>query len=388
MLSLSKAHQVKLILLLLIFQSLHGRVHVNRKGYDDVEADDDASQISLASAVRCASKHVPDREAPTMFVLGCHRSGTSLLAGIISDALPKQPNAEFQDQLPAQVDNPGGFFESRQLVSLNESLLSELGIDWQYPPLHAIQWQRSEILPKLHAARRSFTEQALDHIWVDKDPRLCLTYPAFQHILLKRTPIAAVLRHPFEVAGSLQTRDMIPLAKGLIIWLLYNQHLSRLLTPDDVLVSYESLVNSEETTICELSEFIARHIPESGCSLQSLRANLSQRAQPQWRRNHDSPPQTLLPEIEWTEIAKVCLKCYQDIRESNFSISEFKSSFSNTPDPILRGCAVFGWQTITKSHEDLSGKLEAARSELSALKKSSSWRLTAPIRWLADRIKQ
>ena len=34
-------------------------------------------------------------------------------------------------------------------------------------------------------------------------------------------------RHPMEVAGSLQTRDMIPLAKGLVIWFLYNQHLSR-----------------------------------------------------------------------------------------------------------------------------------------------------------------
>ena len=45
MLSLSKAHQVKLILLLLIFQSLHGRVHVNREGYDDVEADDDAKVV-------------------------------------------------------------------------------------------------------------------------------------------------------------------------------------------------------------------------------------------------------------------------------------------------------------------------------------------------------
>ena len=64
-----------------------------------------------------------------MFVLGCHRSGTSLLTGIISDALPKKPKAENDDQLAAQVDNPGGFFESRQLVNLNESLLSQLGID-------------------------------------------------------------------------------------------------------------------------------------------------------------------------------------------------------------------------------------------------------------------
>ena len=322
-----------------------------------------------------------------MFVLGCHRSGTSLLTGIISDALPKKPKAENDDQLAAQVDNPGGFFESRQLVNLNESLLSQLGIDWQYPPLHAIHWQRSEILPKLHAARQDFSALALDHIWVDKDPRLCLTYPAFQHILLKRTPIAAIIRHPFEVACSLQTRDMIPLAKGLIIWLLYNQHLSRLLTPEDVLVSYESLIDNDETTICELSEFIARQIPESGCTPQSLKENLSQRAHPEWRRNREAPLQTLLPEIEWAEIAKACLKCYEEIRESNFNIAQFQSSFYNTPDPILRGCGVFGWQTIARAPEDLSSKLEATRSELLALEKSNSWKITAPLRWLADRMK-
>ena len=44
-----------------------------------------------------------------MFVVGCHRSGTSLLAGIISDFLTKQKNSELPEQLSAQVDNPGGF---------------------------------------------------------------------------------------------------------------------------------------------------------------------------------------------------------------------------------------------------------------------------------------
>ena len=322
-----------------------------------------------------------------MFVLGCHRSGTSLLAGIISDSLNELKNSEPPEQLSAQVDNPGGFFESRQLVELNESLLDQLGVDWQHPPLHAIQWQCKQFLPRLHAARKTFTRQALTKSWVDKDPRLCLTYPAYQHILLKRTPIAAVIRHPFAVAGSLQARDMIQTAKGLIIWFLYNQHLSRSLIDSDVLMSYQLLVELDQNTISTLSKFISNNIPEINCTIHSTRSKIDRKVQPDWRRSNEEITRTFLPEIEWREIAEICAEIYEAISNSNFNISQFQSSFSNTPDAILRGCGVLGWQKIPSTARDLTSELEQARFELVQLKSSRSWKLTAPLRWLGDRAK-
>ena len=322
-----------------------------------------------------------------MFVLGCHRSGTSLLAGIISDSLCDQKNSEPTDQLSAQVDNPGGFFESRQLVEFNEALLDQLGVDWQLPPLHAIQWQHHEFLPKLHAARKTFARQALTQAWVDKDPRLCLTYPAYQHILLKRTPIAAVIRHPFEVAGSLQARDMIPLAKGLIIWFLYNQHLSRSLIDHDVLISYQSLSDLEERTVNALSEFISKSIPEINCTHVSIRSILEQKVKPDWKRNNIDSLHTFLPETEWQEIANICTKIYKKISDSNFDITQLQASFASTPETILRGCAVLGWQKMPEIAQDVTSELKAARIELSELKNSRSWKLTAPLRWIGDRVK-
>ena len=323
-----------------------------------------------------------------MFVLGCHRSGTSLLAGIISESLGSPKNSESSEQLSAQVDNPGGFFESRQLVDLNESLLDQLGVDWQYPPLHAIQWQRTEFLPKLHLARKAFTRQALSQTWVDKDPRLCLTYPAYQHILLKRTPIAAVIRHPLEVASSLQARDMIPIAKGLTIWFLYNQHLSRHLIDRDLLVSYQSIVNFEEYAIASLSTFISNNIPKINCTEKSLSAILDRNIQPDWARSNGEISQTLLPEIDWGEIADICTKIYKTVCDSNFNATNFKSSFSSTPEAILRGCAVLGWQKMPEITKDLTNELQAARLEITQLKNSRSWKLTAPLRWLADKAKR
>ena len=320
-----------------------------------------------------------------MFVVGCHRSGTSLLAGIISDFLAKQTNSELPEQLSAQVDNPGGFFESLQLVNLNEALLNQLGVDWQHPPLHAIQWQRGEFLPRLHAARKTFAQQALNQAWVDKDPRLCLTYPAYQHVLLKRTPIAAVIRHPMEVAGSLQARDMIPLAKGLIIWFLYNQHLSRSLIGRDVLISYQSLVDLEENAINEISAFISNNIPEINCTPELVRTNLGRKVKPSWKRNNEEFSHTFLPEIEWQELAKTCIEIYNTISDSSFNIQELQSSLANTPEIILRGCAVLGWQRMPAITKDLTNELKAACLELDQLKSSNSWKLTAPLRWLGDK---
>ena len=322
-----------------------------------------------------------------MFVLGCHRSGTSLLAGIISDSLAEQKNSELPEQLSAQVDNPGGFFETRQLVDLNEALLDQLGVDWQHPPLHAIQWQSAEFLPRLHAARKTFAQQALNQAWVDKDPRLCLTYTAYQHVLLKRTPIAAVIRHPMEVAGSLQTRDMIPLAKGLVIWFLYNQHLSRSMINEDALVSYKSLVDLEENTINTLSKFITNSIPEVHCTSDSLRSNLERKVKPNWKRNNEELSRTFLPEIEWQEMAETCTNIYKKIKDSDFNIQQLKTSFASTPEIILRCSAVLGWQKKSAITKDLTNELKAARIELDQLKRSSSWKLTAPLRWLGERTK-
>ena len=181
---------------------------------------------------------------------------------------------------------------------------------------------------------------------------------------------------------------MIPLAKGLIIWFLYNQHLSRSLIGSDVLISYQSLLDLEENAINAISAFISNNISEINCSPESIRTHLGRKVKTSWKRNNEEFPRTFLPAIEWQEIAKICTEIYQEIGDSSFSIQQLQSSFASTPEIILRGCAVLGWQKMPTIPQDLSSELKAACIELNQLKSSRSWKLTAPLRWLRDRARK
>ncbi len=63
-------------------------------------------------------------------VLGMHRSGTSLCMNILA-LLGIRMSA---DLLPANKFNERGFFESREILQLNESILRAIGLTWHSIP--------------------------------------------------------------------------------------------------------------------------------------------------------------------------------------------------------------------------------------------------------------
>ena len=66
-----------------------------------------------------------------LIVTGVHRSGTSMIAGILSNlAIPMGEGAVMN---PAP-ENPEGFFERIDVMQLNDSVLKRLGGSWQAPP--------------------------------------------------------------------------------------------------------------------------------------------------------------------------------------------------------------------------------------------------------------
>jgi hypothetical protein len=177
-----------------------------------------------------------------MLISGCHRSGTSLLASICAEVVPQQRK---QDLTPL-VDNPTGYYESHRLRDFNDQLLQLTNHSWHRPPLQPLSWRCGERMQVLLAQRPHFADQALALDWLDKDPRLCLTFEAFEHLLLKREPLGVCVREPLDVALSLYNRDGIHVNQGLLIWYLYNRHGSRHLGKSDLVVLYKELLEASQ----------------------------------------------------------------------------------------------------------------------------------------------
>jgi len=167
---------------------------------------------------------IPGRERHSrrkaILVLGMHRSGTSMLAGTLAalgSAHPKKP-------LRADDNNPKGYWESTPLNFANDELLAEAASSWHdWRPLDP-QWLQSPAAERhRHKIKAILASEFGDEpLFFVKDPRICRFVPFLSSILaeMEVDPVALLpLRNPLEVAYSLQRRDGLPLAKSLLLWL-------------------------------------------------------------------------------------------------------------------------------------------------------------------------
>ncbi|MBB3934589.1 rhamnan synthesis F family protein [Aureimonas phyllosphaerae] len=155
-----------------------------------------------------------------ILIVGMHRSGTSALAGMMMRLGIDVPG----DLIPPAFDNPKGFFENRRFVEFDDRLLGELGYlydDAVSIPHAAFAVARDagavERLRRLATLELGEAESVLV-----KDPRICRLLPLWIPAVEATGRVVATihpLRHPMEVAQSLQKRNEFPLEQGLLLWL-------------------------------------------------------------------------------------------------------------------------------------------------------------------------
>ena len=177
-----------------------------------------------------------------------HRSGTSAITGALRHCdVWVGEETELTD---ANVENPLGFWERRDMRDLCDQMLHSAGADW---------WKVANFDPKaipraaLAEQRRNFEKivSELDkyQAWVIKEPRLCLLLPVLRHYV--KNPVCIhIHRNPLEVARSLQTRNGFSISAGLALWEVYNLHALRASEGlPRISLSYESLMQYPVETL-------------------------------------------------------------------------------------------------------------------------------------------
>src|SRR4029078_3592504 len=106
-------------------------------------------------------------------IAGAHRSGTSMLTRLLhAGGLYLGTKNEL---MPAQADNPDGFWEHLGFVALNDELLNELGGAWDLPPKQNEKLSYARLDPLRMKARLLIERFNSAGPWGWKDPRNSLT---------------------------------------------------------------------------------------------------------------------------------------------------------------------------------------------------------------------
>ena len=124
--------------------------------------------------------------------------------------------------MPAQADNPDGFWEHLGFVALNDELLNELGGGWDLPPKADEKFTHPRLDALRMKAQLLIEGFASPSVWGWKDPRNSLTLPFWQE-LLPGLKTLVIVRNPLEVAYSMRERNGTSYSFGLRLWENYNR---------------------------------------------------------------------------------------------------------------------------------------------------------------------
>ncbi len=198
--------------------------------------------------------------AHTLYIVaGMHRTGTSLAARMLE---------VFNISLPGELvgpaaDNEKGFFEDREIVSINDELFHLLGLRWD--SLHGFGLQAGDFDAAVYDRVKAKAESLLAERhgqatnWGFKDPRvsrLCgFWFPLFNKLNIDYR-IVIPFRDPEQVVGSLAKRNQFAHQKSRLLWLNYLLDLIHI-TADvpRVFFNYESALNDPRKLLSRLAHF-------------------------------------------------------------------------------------------------------------------------------------
>lgn len=185
-----------------------------------------------------------------IIILGMHRSGTSALTRVLNLHGMELGSS----MMVPQADNESGFWEHQDIVDVHDDILKTLGSSWDDGILSGEWWLKKSLRPHIKKLAqilvRDFSQCRL---WGIKDPRMCRLLPLWVPLLEKlncKPVFALAVRHPLEVAQSLEKRNGFSLQKGERLWLEHSLLLERSSRGfPRVIVPYEHLLTDWKNVI-------------------------------------------------------------------------------------------------------------------------------------------
>ncbi len=178
-----------------------------------------------------------------IITLGMHRSGTSAVAKCIySDQL------DFgKCLLKESYDNPNGFYENEKIVSFNDELIEYYQKSWDsWYHVTSDLGQLNSYYDK--AISIVLSEFSLKKTLFIKDPRITILLPFWIEVfdrLSIECKYIVVVRHPRDIAGSLNSRNYFKKEKSYLLcssyWISMVQHLRG---EDFLVIDFNQLMNT------------------------------------------------------------------------------------------------------------------------------------------------
>lgn len=216
-------------------------------------------------------------------VLGMHRSGTSMMSGILTkmglfsggkDRLIKEDKY-----------NEKGYFEDKIIVDCNERILSD-AINVEFPEIYDSEcfldnktldglgwlygaWLNKTLVQNCTPTESKLIEEAIkiymaellpNQICLIKDPRMSLTLNKWAE-KIKINAAIVMLRNPADVALSLYKRNRITANIAYNIWKLYN--LKAMITVGHIphiVVDYSRFIKNKEKSMKNVLSFLEKEV--------------------------------------------------------------------------------------------------------------------------------
>ena len=217
------------------------------------------------------------KPAKPVLITGMHRSGTSMTTRLLN--LCGLHLGSPQRLLGPQPDNPQGFWENLDFVTLDDRILARMNGAWDLPPAGnpnpaADPALLTEFLAPAKACAAAVTESANSvpgddsrppRGWGWKDPRCSLLLP-FWTRALPGLRVVTCLRDPLEVAASLTRRNGFSTQLGVHLWQVYNERMNQALQADpgiDTTVSdYEALLTHPHRELSRLIDWLGWQVSD------------------------------------------------------------------------------------------------------------------------------